>query len=223
MNTILFAAISVLFCLAAIHPATAKPPTADSLYASMVERIKAGDTTVDYQVLRYTYAKSSLYDGLYPPAEEEQMNDALHKKDYPGVIAEAEKILARCYVHIQAHSACARAYRALKDPTRSAFHQSVAERLLNSIEKSGDGTSVGTGYKIISTPERYALLLSRGEWPIEQEYIDDPEKPCERVIAEHEATGRASTYYFDISVQINWILQKEMEREEAQKKAKKKR
>ncbi len=67
-------------------------------------------------------------------------------------------MLDKSYVDIDAHLAAAYANKLLGDAGSEQLHRSIAQGLLASILKSGDGKTAATAWKVIAVEEEYEIL-----------------------------------------------------------------
>jgi hypothetical protein len=135
-------------------------------YDSLLEQVKKGDPAADFTALRLAYADNPPKDsgGIDADANKE-MHSALRSKQYSKAIEYAEKIVKGKFVDINAHLVLAIAYKEKNDKDKEKFHSYVAEGLIKSILKSGDGKSQETAFVVISTDEEYVILRVFGLMP----------------------------------------------------------
>lgn len=145
----------------AAPPQTAPPSSTPdaSAYGQLVERLKAGDRTVDFTELRIAFMQTSAYRGMmmgfYQP-----LWRTLNSGDFEGALRVAENVLTQNYVEPNAHMVAARAHRELGHSEQAEFHQFVVDGLLRSITSKGDGTTAESAYQVIDISEEYALFRS---------------------------------------------------------------
>jgi TonB family protein len=174
-----------------------KPNTDD--YPQLLERVKKMDKTVDFTQFRLAYAETSDYDP-YGPSRNllTSMYAAFNGYKYQQAIDLAEKILERNYVSYDAHTVADNAYLALGNREKSDYHRGIAAGLLDSVRKSGDGTSVETAMVVISTREEYLVLQAKGLDPTAQALLHQGGHSYDKLSAVDPKTGEKSEFYFQI-------------------------
>lgn len=183
----------------------AQDPSADRarmLYDSLEARLVAGDTTIDFQALRFAYVETPDYDpyGVTTGETRERMMNAFFRAgDLSAARDAADSLLRTVYVDIDAHMIAALASSTLGDSARSRFHASVARGLAASIEQPGLGTVAEAPYEVISVVEEDALLRMRGWRRGSQALTTCRGQPCDRLEVSRPSTGESKSLYFDIS------------------------
>jgi hypothetical protein len=157
--------------LFAQEPSASK--TAD--YNTLVDKLKSGDTSIDFKALRIAYSQTRDYSPYGSDRDSQAaMFEAAKSKKYKDAIKEADKILKNNYVDMEAHITEAIAYRELGDTAKADLHKAIGNGLVNSVLNSGDGKSAKTAYVVISTGEEYTILRALGLRPASQslDHID---------------------------------------------------
>ena len=168
-------------------------------YDSLLEQVKKGDPAADFTALRFAYADNPPKDsgGIDADANKE-MYSALRNKQYSKAIEYAEKIVKGKFVDINAHLVLAVAYKEKNDKDKEEFHSYVAEGLIKSILKSGNGKSQETAFVVISTDEEYVILRVFGLMPGTQSLQNAKEHHYDRLDAVDPKTNQKVTLYFNI-------------------------
>jgi len=175
-------------------------------YEALLEKVKAGDTTVNFKDLRMAYTESPGYSPYGGDGEAgKSMFAALKDKDYNKALGYADTILKQKYVDIFAHMVSALAYTELKNAERAKYHQAVVQGMIQSILKSGDGKSIETAYVVIATDEEYALFNALGLRRGSQSLVKDKDHNYDRMDAVDRKTNETSTLYFNIDIPFNWL------------------
>ncbi len=145
-------------------PATPTPPTAQdtlsptaSRYGALVERLRAGDLSVDLADLRQAYTETAEYRAMMMGVYQ-QLWRPLSAGDFPTALQTAETVLQRNYVEINAHMVASIANEQLGNVPRAQFHKSVADGLLRVVMSKGDGKTPETAYEVIDISEEYAVM-----------------------------------------------------------------
>ena len=175
-------------------------------YEALLEKVKAGDPSVNFKDLRMAYTESQGYSPYGGDSEAgKAMFSALKDKDYEKALGYADTILRQKYVDIFAHLVSALAYTELKNPERAKYHHAIVEGLIQSILKSGDGKSIETAYVVISTDEEYALFNVLGLRRASQALVKDKDHNYDKMDAVDRKTNQTSTFYFNIDIPFNWL------------------
>lgn len=142
--------ISLMFSL--LCASSAGGQTAPNHYRDLVQRLKAGDRTVDFTEFRMAFVNSPEFRG--PDSQLlDRAKAALAAHRYEELLSVAEKMLDENYADVRAHFDAHRAHKELGHRDEAAYHQFIYEGLLDSIEKSGDDKSHETAYVVISMNE----------------------------------------------------------------------
>ncbi len=187
--------------MAALAGATARSAdaSADARYQALVLAAQRADpVTVDWQALRVAYADSSSYEvnGESTGAERRAMFDGLNKDDNKAVIANANAILAKDYVDIDAHVALDLAYQATGDKDASAREHAIARGLLKSVY-TGDGSAPDKAFTAISILEEYATMRAFAMNVTGQALIVAPPHSYDRLTVV-DPDGKTRTFFFQV-------------------------
>ena len=170
-------------------------------YDALVAQLKAGNTAIDYQALRF--ARSELpgynpYDALADPDKGDLVR-AMGANDTDRVAAIANDIIARDYTDIDAHAALSTVLQRRGETDQAAFELAVANGLLNSIEQSGDGMTPETAFVVIGIAEEYSLLGAKGLQVAKQSLLQTERGPVDALDVVNPTNNESSTVYFNIS------------------------
>jgi hypothetical protein len=102
-------------------------------YDALVAQLKAGNTAIDYQALRFARAELpgyNPYDALADPAKGDLIR-AMAANDADRVEMIATDIIARDYTDIDAHAALSTVLERRGERDEAAFELAVANGLLN--------------------------------------------------------------------------------------------
>lgn len=196
--------LSLLLVAVSINAQSQQP--GKQQYEALLEKVKAGDTAVSFKDLRMAYTESqgySPYDGDSEAGN--SMFSALKEMDYNKALGYADTILRKKYVDIFAHLVSSLAYGELKNAERSKYHRGIADGLIQSILKSGDGKSIETAYVVIATDEEYALFSVLGMKKGSQSLVHDKDHSYDRMEAVDRKTNQTTTFYFNIDIPFNWL------------------
>ncbi len=133
---------------------------ADTAFASLLERVKLADPTIDFTEFRMTYAQTSQYDPYNFSLKELQssMVTALNDKDYELALKLADDILAQNYIFPDAHAVAIRAHEGLGQSQEADYHRYVLNGLIKSILQSGNGKSPESAFVVVLIEEEYVIL-----------------------------------------------------------------
>ena len=170
-------------------------------YDALVAELKAGNTAIDYQALRF--ARSELpgynpYDALSDPAKGDLVR-AMAANDADRVEMIATDIIARDYTDIDAHSALSTVLQRRGESEQAAFELAVANGLLASIEQSGDGKAPETAFVVIGVAEEYSLLGALGLQVAKQSLLQTERGPVDALDVVNPTNNERSTVYFNVS------------------------
>ncbi len=170
-------------------------------YDALVAELKAGNTMVDYQALRYARAELpgyNPYDALADPNKGDLVR-AMAANDADRVEMIATEIIARDYTDIDAHAALSTVLERRGQTEQAAFELAVANGLLNSIEQSGDGMTPETAYVVIGIAEEYSLLGAKGLQVAKQSLLQTERGPVDALDVINPTNNERSTVYFNVS------------------------
>lgn len=175
-------------------------------YEALLERVKAVDTTASFRELRMAYTESQGYAPYGGDSEaRKSMLAALNDKNYDKALEHAGNILKQKYVDITAHLVSSIAYNELKNYERAKYHRGIADGLIQSILKSGDGKSLETAYVVIATDEEYALFNVLGMKVVSQALVQDKGHRYDKMDAVDRKTNQTTTFYFNVDIPLDWL------------------
>ena len=167
-------------------------------YQSLLERVKKGDRTVDFTALRLAYSDDPPKNSGTDSETSTKMFAALRSKDYTKAVAYAEEIMKANYVDINAHLVAAMSFHEKKEPEKENLHRYVADGLIQSILRSGDGKSQATAFTVIDTSEEYVILRVYGLMPGSQGLESANGHHYDRLDAVNPKTHEKVTLYFNV-------------------------
>ncbi len=199
--------VSAVGFASAQEPPKKSPQTSSkSSYATLLERAKKSDATLDFKELRLAYTETSDYSPYGGDRETRKaMFAALSAKEYDHAVEFAEKILAKNYVEINAHFVAYVAHREAGRAEKSTFHKFMFDGLVKSITGSGDGKTAETAFIVISTDEEYTLFNVLGLRPAGQALITQNGHSFDRMTVTNPKTNETLVYFFNIDKPFNWL------------------
>lgn len=180
-------------------------------YQTLLTQLKGGDTTIDFQALRYAYSETPQYN---PYRNISQLRNAMfaagNRSEYAKALEAAEAILELNYTNIDAHMVSYVSYRETGNAAKAEFHRAVLSGLCDSIAKSGNGKSPETAYVVIAVDEEYAFLREKGFKVTSQALIAAGGPtiggPTDALAtAELGTSKKAPTVYFNIAKPAAWF------------------
>jgi hypothetical protein len=170
-------------------------------YRTLLTRLQAKDTTIDFTALRFAFTRDSGYApyGSAAVVHWDSLGAALQRREFQRALTEADSALAIDYLDVRTHVQRAQAAEQLGDSSSALWDRVVAALLVRSIQRSGAGT-VDSPFVIISVREEYALLGMTGFRRGKQALGRCARALCDILEAENRATGEERTFYFDISL-----------------------
>ena len=144
------------------QPPAPKPldPEAKRKYDAMLEAAKKSEGAVDYKALRFAYFETPDYNPLTGMMNYRGLWGLVMQQKWAEAAQQAEAVLARNYVDINAHMVAFIAHRQQGDAEKAALHRRWADGLLASVKSGGDGKSPATAWEVISISEEYAVIRS---------------------------------------------------------------
>jgi len=188
-------------CVEATVLSSPQAPQSDpNAYTAIVDRLKAGDRTVDFTELRMAFTHTPDYHGMMMAAYQPLWR-TLNARDFENAIRVADDVLKRNYAEPNAHMVAARAHRELGHAELAEFHQFVADGLLRSLTSKGDGKTAESAYQAIDVSEEYALFRSMNVTVKSQSVVGPPAsgRPIvDRVVVVDGLTKEERTMFFSV-------------------------
>lgn len=175
---------------------TEEKQTSES-YETLLEKVKKGDLTIDFAALRIAYTKTKDFSG-YGGLDRRAAFGAMEQKDFPKALRLAEEQLAKNFVDLNAHYVAFIANRETGKAEKAEWHRTLFLKLIESIEKSGDGKTPETAYIVISTNEEYVLLNYQGYQPAGQALMRINGHTYDKLSVLNPKTKEKAEVYFQI-------------------------
>jgi hypothetical protein len=128
------------------------------------------------------------------------MTQALGAKGFPTALKDAEIVLARNYVNIDAHFVAFIANQEMGVPEKAKFHQAVFCGLIDSICDSGDGKSTEKAWVVIDVHEEYVVLRALGFRPSEQSLVNKDGHSFDVTKVKSMNDRTEETFYFKVDI-----------------------
>jgi hypothetical protein len=175
-------------------------------YPALLQRLKAGDRTIDFTALRKGYAASPDY----RPYEtnyrlREQLDAAVKAQRYLEALGLADRLLETKFLDLQAHLLCMSIARRTQDEGRFAFHRFVLRGVIDSVRQTGDGLSFQTAYAVTTMDEEYAVLQFLGVEVENTAVVAQGGHEYDRVDGTNMKTGSPVALYFQVDQPLAWM------------------
>ena len=170
--------------------------------SDILNKVKAGETAVDYAALRLNCARTSWY-VKRKQSKIDEMEKKLYAadsdKDYAKVRTLAQSILDINYLNMTAHMMLSPASEALGDSASAERHRDIVIGLLRSIGRSGSGESCREGIVVIDVEEEYFILGVRG-WKLKrQQTVSDGDNTCD-LMQVVDSDGKERSVFFNVNI-----------------------
>jgi hypothetical protein len=198
--------LGVLLC---VVPSAAMADDGDSPhYDVLLSQLKSGFTDIDYAQLRNAYAASPGYAPYFRGGDDEKvLAEGLQKSDCAKVLGAANRLLDTNFTNIAAHVYAAECSRKLNDRSSAQYHRTVAQGLLSSIARSGDGVAPQSAYVVVSVDEEMAFLDAVGMKLVGKSPVQFGAHECDAVDVTDDS-GAKKTVYFNVDRPWAWLAQK---------------
>ena len=170
--------------------------------SDILNKVKAGETDVDYAALRLNCARTSWYVKRKQSKIDEmnrKMYAAAGEKNYAEVKKLANSILDINYLNMTAHRMLSWASEALGDSVESKRHLDIELGLLRSIGQSGSGKNCREGKVVIDVEEEYFVMRIMG-WKLKrQQTVSDGDNTCD-LMQVVDSEGKERNEYFNVNI-----------------------
>ena len=209
---------SVLACLVILGCASSPelttsvpsaPPEAVPLLEALQQMAERGETP-DFWALREGFSRSDLYSPYGREFDDlaEKAFEHLKEGDASGAREVSERMLELSPLHPKAHVVASRAAEELGDQAAADFHDWVLSGLFDSICGERSGLDPEDPCPVLATYEEYFFLYSYGFRVVEQNLTKCAGRPCDLMEVENPETGERYTFFFDISLPMDYLNRK---------------
>lgn len=140
-------------------PETKSVKPDNSQYRQMVAKIKNGDMTVNFGLLRKFYAEwVSDESNITETPQRDEMVAAFKANDYAKAVKLGEIVVDYEFLNTGLLWALEDAYRKLGDTEKADFYRDAAHKVGHSVFLSGDGKTAKTAFYVLSIPEEYRVM-----------------------------------------------------------------
>lgn len=170
--------------------------------SDILNKVKGGETAVDYAALRQNCARTSWYVNRKQSKIDEmnrKMYAAAGEKNYAEVKKLANSILDINYLNMTAHRMLSWASEALGDSVESKRHLDIELGLLRSIGQSGSGENCREGRIVIDVEEEYFVMRIMG-WKLKRQHtVSDGDITCD-LMEVVDSDGNERKEYFNVNI-----------------------
>ena len=170
-----------------------------TIYSQLLEKLKAGDTKIDYKAIRVAFTDTKEFSPLGAQTDY-KLFAMVEKKKFKDAIKVAAEKLESNYVDIDAHLVCAISYAETKNQAKADFHKAVYLGLINSILSGADGKGAKTAFVVLSIGEENSVLRALGLIKADQALINENGKKFDVIGVTDAKTKEASKVYFNIDL-----------------------
>lgn len=188
-------------------PSAQDSAKAEADYVALLAKVKVKPVAADVKRLRDLYVRTKRYqpygaDG-FPP---DQIFEALDAKKWETCRAEAQKLLDRNYIDMNAHLGAMLCNREDGRRAEADHHDAMLTHLVETIRASGDGKTPKTAFVTYYTPELYAFLAVHGLQTLGQALssADEDGQVFDIMSVKDRESGKEFSLYFNITWQFGW-------------------
>lgn len=172
------------------------PVEATKKYESMLEAAKKGEGEIDYRALRFVFFETPDFSPLASMTAYRSLWGAVEQSNWPETLKQAEAVLSKSYVDINAHMVAHIAYREQGEAEKAKLHRRWADGLIASVMAGGDGKTPATAWHVISTGEEYAVLRWLNLRPAGQSLIRaDGHSYDEMTVVDAQTQAQTKVYF----------------------------
>ena len=170
--------------------------------SEILNKVKNGETTVDYAALRQNCARTSWYVQRKQTKIDKirrEMYTAANEGKHAEVKKLAQSILDLNYLNMTAHRMLSWSLDALGDSVASKRHLDIELGLLRSIGQSGSGKNCKEGRIVIDVEEEYFVMQVMG-WKLKrQRTVSDGDVTCD-LMEVTDSEGKERGEYFNVNI-----------------------
>ena len=171
-------------------------------YEEELNRLRAGDTEVDFRRLRLAMAETEEF-SPYAMTERDLRSEAIaavNDDDCTRALELAAQIMETNLLYPDAHMIGMICQDKLGHPQKAALHRAVLEGLFRSICGPDEGNEESNPCTVIAVYEEYFVLQALGLQFSEQSMHTCAGSPCDRMTCRDPESGEDVTMYFDTSI-----------------------
>jgi len=140
---------------------TIKTKVTKEQYADLLKKVKAGDMSIDFALLRLAFTETKDYSPYGGGELRSEMASQFRAGNFDDAIKTANKMLETNYVDLHAHYWASLAYSELKKAKEADAHKSMLSKLVSAIQQN-DGLSAKNAMISIGIAEQYFVMSVMG-------------------------------------------------------------
>lgn len=170
--------------------------------AEILNKVKSGETAVDYAALRQNCGRTSWYVQRKQTQIDKirkEMFEAANAGKHEEVKKLAQSILDLNYLNMTAHKMLSWSLEALGDSVGAKRHLDIEIGLLRSIGQSGSGKNCKESKVVIDVEEEYFVMWIMG-WKLKrQQTVSDGDITCD-LMQVVDSEGNERSEYFNVNI-----------------------
>lgn len=170
--------------------------------AEILNKVKSGETAVDYAALRQNCGRTSWYvqrKQTQIDKTRKEMFEAANAGKHEEVKKLAQSILDLNYLNMTAHKMLSWSLEALGDSVGAKRHLDIEIGLLRSIGQSGSGKNCKESKVVIDVEEEYFVMWIMG-WKLKrQQTVSDGDITCD-LMQVVDSEGNERSEYFNVNI-----------------------
>lgn len=181
----------------ATEKVTIKTNVTKEQYADLLKKVKAGDMSVDFALLRLAYTATTDYSPYGGAELRSQMATQFRAGSFDDTIKTANKMLETNYVDLHAHYWAALAYSELNKTKEAESHKAVLSKLMSAIQQN-DGLSAKTAMLSIGIAEQYFVMSIMGFERQSKALVQEDGSVFDVHTSYNKETKETRKFYFNI-------------------------
>ena len=194
--------ITLTFIVALFLAATSYADEYEKTCSEILNKVKNGETAVDYAALRQNCGRTSWYVKRKQTKIDKirkEMFEAVNAGKHVEVKKLAQSILDLNYLNMTAHRVLSWSLEALGDSVGAKRHHDIEIGLLRSIGQSGSGENCKEGKVVIDVEEEYFVMWIMGWKLMRQQTVGDGDNTCD-LMKVVDSEGNERNEYFNVNI-----------------------
>ena len=194
--------ITLTFIVALFLAATSYADEYEKTCSEILNKVKNGETAVDYAALRQNCGRTSWYVKRKQTKIDKirkEMFEAVNAGKHAEVKKLAQSILDLNYLNMTAHRVLSWSLEALGDSVGAKRHHDIEIGLLRSIGQSGSGENCKEGKVVIDVEEEYFVMWIMGWKLMRQQTVGDGDNTCD-LMKVVDSEGNERNEYFNVNI-----------------------
>ncbi len=182
------------------------PATAEAIarYEQLREQLRGGDDAVSMQMLREAYMRTPHYQPYQGPVNAglRAIVNHLNRGDFEACLTTVRELQDEAFPLLSLHHYGAYCAHQLDKAADEEMHMGFARQIFHAIIEPGDGRSMETAWRTLTTPELYLVLAIHELRPRSQALVSGEGRMFDVMTVVPEGQEREETRYFDITPQM---------------------